>query len=171
MMNAAIAIRPPVNRRELLSYFFLVAAASLIVSMLSITYSYALPRPIIVGLAPDYPLSDQPYLIKDDVPFWLVNTGGRYIALKPETTHRTNYRYAWSTVTNRFEDPLTGSKFTLIGQWIEGPATRNLDQYRVTIQRGEIQVWQSTIIRGDERDWVCGIHLNPQDYRCRLETR
>lgn len=39
----------------------------------------------------------------------------------------------WVPTNNRFECPCHGSKYELGGQWIEGPAPRNLDRFIVTI--------------------------------------
>ena len=39
----------------------------------------------------------------------------------------------WVLTNNRFECPCHGSKFQLSGQWIEGPAPRNLDRFTATV--------------------------------------
>ena len=39
----------------------------------------------------------------------------------------------WVPTNNRFECPCHGSKFQLSGQWIEGPAPRNLDRFIATV--------------------------------------
>ena len=39
----------------------------------------------------------------------------------------------WVPTNNRFECPCHGSKFQLSGNWIEGPAPRNLDRFITTV--------------------------------------
>jgi hypothetical protein len=82
-------------------------------------------------------------------PVWVVNTGAELILLDPRTTHdKTRWPVKWVPSTNRFEDPVTGSKFTLTGEWIEGPATRDLDRYAFRVlPDGTLQLdpWQITL--------------------------
>jgi cytochrome b6-f complex iron-sulfur subunit len=62
--------------------------------------------------------------------FWLVNTNQGVLALYKVCTH-LGCLYKWTPSTNRFECPCHGSKFTREGQYIEGPAPRNLDRFVV----------------------------------------
>jgi Rieske Fe-S protein len=43
--------------------------------------------------------------------------------------------YAWADVTSRFECPCHGSKFSLTGKYIAGPAPRSLDRFEIIATR------------------------------------
>ncbi len=52
----------------------------------------------------------------------------------------------WNAVNTRFECPCHGSKFTLNGGYIEGPAPRGLDRFRMTLTFSD-----GTILSTDDR--------------------
>jgi cytochrome b6-f complex iron-sulfur subunit len=68
--------------------------------------------------------------------FWLVNVDTEVdgeprkgvLALYKICTH-LGCLYEWVDMTNRFECPCHGSKFQLTGDYISGPARRNLDRF------------------------------------------
>jgi cytochrome b6-f complex iron-sulfur subunit len=71
-----------------------------------------------------------------DVPagkFWLSNSPEGVIALYKVCTH-LGCLYKWVEANTRFECPCHGSKFTTTGNWIEGPATRSLDRFAITVR-------------------------------------
>ncbi|MCC7207635.1 MAG: ubiquinol-cytochrome c reductase iron-sulfur subunit [Anaerolineae bacterium] len=63
--------------------------------------------------------------------FWLTNTPDGLMALSMVCTH-LGCLFAWVDANGRFECPCHGSKFERNGQYIEGPAPRNLDRFAVT---------------------------------------
>ena len=66
--------------------------------------------------------------------FWWTNAeAGGMAALYKVCTH-LGCLYEWKDQTNRFECPCHGSKFNQSGQNIQGPATRDLDQFVVTVR-------------------------------------
>lgn len=82
----------------------------------------------------------------------------------------------WSTSNWRFECPCCGSKFTLGGEWIEGPAPRNMDQYRliVTTDAGTVvtpdngapvSIDGATAIMVDTNERILGKSRFPRRYR------
>jgi len=74
-------------------------------------------------------LSPQSYT---DGKFWLVHTDEGVKALYMVCTH-LGCLYKWSDANTQFECPCHGSKFTLDGDYIEGPAPRSLDQFEVQV--------------------------------------
>jgi hypothetical protein len=99
----------------------------------------------------DFPPRSQPYLVRDTVgpDFWLVNLGPEIRAFKPVSPDNWHCRFTWADYSHRFEDPCSGSKFALDGQYMDGPAFRNLDQHPVTIRDEQIQVDLSRVILGE----------------------
>lgn len=72
--------------------------------------------------------------------FWLVNTvdeGPK--ALYMVCTH-LGCLYKWVQANNRFECPCHGSKFSREGFYIEGPASRSLDTFVITVENGNVAV-------------------------------
>lgn len=65
--------------------------------------------------------------------FHLANVEGEgFLALYGVCTH-LGCLPKWTATTHRFECPCHGSKFELNGKYIEGPAPRSLDRFRVTL--------------------------------------
>lgn len=64
--------------------------------------------------------------------FWLSNTDDGFRALSKVCTH-LGCLFKWVGTNTRFECPCHGSKFTNKGNYIEGPAPRNLDRFAVTV--------------------------------------
>jgi len=65
--------------------------------------------------------------------FHLSNVGSEgFLALYGVCTH-LGCLPKWTPTTHRFECPCHGSKFQLNGKYIEGPAPRSLDRFRVTL--------------------------------------
>jgi cytochrome b6-f complex iron-sulfur subunit len=57
----------------------------------------------------------------------------------------------WCGPAKWFECPCHGSKYSINGEYRDGPAPRSLDQFRVDIVNGELVVDTSTIIEGAPR--------------------
>ena len=57
----------------------------------------------------------------------------------------------WCPPSKWFECPCHGSKYSINGEYRDGPAPRSLDQFRVEIQDGVVMVDTSTIIQGAPR--------------------
>jgi len=143
-----------VNRRELLMTSFLATvvlfAVGLIVALVWLLLPY---KPLTtVGHVEDFPPAERPYNVtNDEIPIWLVNTGNEIFAFSKRTPDPEPWdcNYAWTLANGRFEDPCSGSKFALDGTLLEGPATRSLDRYEVTVLRnGRIHVSFDELILG-----------------------
>jgi cytochrome b6-f complex iron-sulfur subunit len=57
----------------------------------------------------------------------------------------------WCPPAKWFECPCHGSKYSINGEYRDGPAPRSLDQFRIEITGGKIVVDTSTIIQGAPR--------------------
>jgi hypothetical protein len=107
-----------------------------------------------------YPPGDTPYLVADG-DFWLAHTpSGRLFAFAPRSPDyearpglEPPCRYTWSESAGRFIDPCSGDAWELTGAMSlehsrERWSGRDLDQYHVVIQEGQIIVQTSDVYRG-----------------------
>lgn len=60
----------------------------------------------------------------------------------------------WCAPAKWFECPCHGSKYSINGEYRDGPAPRSLDQFRVELQDGQVLVDTATIITGAPRGTV-----------------
>ena len=136
--SAENAIKP-INRREFLYYIWGASVALLTAGSGGLLIWFALPRfregefggvfPIEAGTIP---AAGAPPKRIDAGRFWLSHTDKGVVAISTVCTH-LGCLYAWVTTYRRFECPCHGSKFTAEGQYIEGPAPRNLDVFAVQV--------------------------------------
>jgi nitrite reductase/ring-hydroxylating ferredoxin subunit len=160
----SLSKRPPLNGREL-TYYFLIAAVLLFGTTLTAAAFWYLnppePGPIDIGTVADFPPASHPYLVKIEElgsSIFIVNTGEEILALDRRTPFTFIGRrcyYAWVEANGRFEDPCSGSKFTLNGRLIQSPAPRNLDQYPVTIKNGRLLIDPTQLILGQTAEPLC----------------
>lgn len=71
--------------------------------------------------------------------FWLANTEEGLHAFFEICTHPWNgnpHKYTWDFERDRFACPMCGSKFSLEGHYIEGPAPRSLDRFVIEVVKG-----------------------------------
>lgn len=141
LLEETVNNTPIINRREFMTYAWGAALALLTVEGVLGTYFFMMPRfragefggKFHLGSADALPsagtLSPQSYT---DGKFWLVHTDEGVKALYMVCTH-LGCLYKWSDANTQFECPCHGSKFTLDGDYIEGPAPRSLDQFEVQI--------------------------------------
>jgi cytochrome b6-f complex iron-sulfur subunit len=128
----------PVTRREFLNYAWGAALGVVLVEAGAATFFFALPRfkegefggifPLGPGTA--LPPVEGPPLSNLDGQFWLSNDTDGVRALYRVCTH-LGCLYEWKDQTVRFECPCHGSKFVKDGKFIEGPAPRSLDQFKM----------------------------------------
>ena len=148
----------PLNQREF-SYYLLFAVLILfLLTGILLSLLYALPRydegpvHVPVGTIADFPSIERPYPVTaEGVSLFIVQTETGWLALDRQTPYEMSVgrcEYAWEASNGRFVDPCSGSKFSLTGQLIEGPATQNLDQYPITEKSGELFVDLTTLIPG-----------------------
>jgi cytochrome b6-f complex iron-sulfur subunit len=153
-----------VSRREFLNY---VWAGSLVIFMAAsggAMLAFAMPRfaegefggMYTVGtVSGTLPEPDAPPVNYPNLRFWLVNVGPKeaakgggiegLMALYKVCVH-LGCLYAWVDSTVRFECPCHGSKYQADGTYIEGPAPRDLDRFRVVITDGQGTLVNQTVV-------------------------
>lgn len=128
----------PINRREFLTYAWGGALSLVLVQGGLATLWFAYPRFKAGEFGGIFTMTTVPERgAKPDEnlqgKFWWTNAEeGGMVALYKVCTH-LGCLYEWKDQTRRFECPCHGSKFNQSGRNIQGPATRDLDQFVVTV--------------------------------------
>jgi cytochrome b6-f complex iron-sulfur subunit len=127
-----------VNRREFLYYIWGASIAVLLAQSAGVIIWFALPRFREGEYGGLFTIDATTLPAVGDAPqrnpagrFWLTNTPDGLMALSMVCTH-LGCLYAWVDANGRFECPCHGSKFERNGEYIEGPAPRNLDRFALT---------------------------------------
>jgi cytochrome b6-f complex iron-sulfur subunit len=153
-----------VSRREFLNYVWAGSLAIFMAASGGAMLAFAMPRfkegefggTFTVGtVAEKLPAPDSPPVNYPDLKFWLVNVGPAeaakgggiegLMALYKVCVH-LGCLYAWVDSTVRFECPCHGSKYQADGTYIEGPAPRDLDRFRVVITDGQGTLVNETVV-------------------------
>ncbi len=133
---------PPkgISRREFLNYVWGASMALFLAQFGGITWFFSMPRfragefgGTITVRAADFPQLNQPPVANNPGKFWLVQTDAGINALYKICTH-LGCIYPWSDASSVFACPCHGSQFQLNGDWIAGPAPRNLDRFRFVVK-------------------------------------
>ncbi len=82
-----------------------------------------------------------------DGKLWIVHLEQGWWALSQKCPH-LGCAVPWCDQSGHFECPCHGSTYTLEGEWIEGPAPRGLDRYRVDVSSGNVMIDTSKVIDG-----------------------
>jgi cytochrome b6-f complex iron-sulfur subunit len=148
---------PPLllNRREFLMYAWGASIALLLAGSGISTFFFILPRfkagefggTFSVPVS-QFPAEGAPPIPNDEGKYWLVHTQQGYNVLYKVCTH-LGCLYKWENSTDRFECPCHGSKFHLDGTYIEGPAPRNLDRFKLAVVDGSGTVIAQNDAKGD----------------------
>lgn len=152
-----------VSRREFLNYVWAGSLAIFMAASGGAMLAFAMPRfkegefggTFTVGtVAEKLPAPDTSPVNYPDLRFWLVNIGPTeaakgggiegLVALYKVCVH-LGCLYAWVDSTVRFECPCHGSKYQADGTYIEGPAPRDLDRFRVVITDGQGNLMTETV--------------------------
>ena len=153
-----------VSRREFLNYVWAGSLAIFMAASGGAMLAFAMPRfgegefggMYTVGTVSEkLPASDSPPVNFPDLRFWLVNIGPKeaakgggiegLVALYKVCVH-LGCLYAWVDSTVRFECPCHGSKYQADGTYIEGPAPRDLDRFRVVVTDGQGTLVNQTVV-------------------------
>ncbi len=153
-----------VSRREFLNYVWVGSLAIFMAASGGAMLAFAMPRfgegefggMYTVGTVSEkLPPPDSPPVNYPDLKFWLVNVGPKeaakgggiqgLVALYKVCVH-LGCLYAWVDSTVRFECPCHGSKYQADGTYIEGPAPRDLDRFRVVITDGKGTLVNQTVV-------------------------
>lgn len=148
------------NRREFLTYMWAATLALATVGTGLAAYQFLYPhRPanefggrFYLGAVSNLPQVGSDPKANVDGRFWLANTEDGPRAFYNLCTHKWGeiwIKYRWDSTRGRFECPACGSKFSLEGHYIEGPAPRSLDQFVIEIVTGR-KVVAKTLIAGEE---------------------
>jgi len=159
---SSLAEKKPVNRQEFSFYLLLAVLLLFLILVAALSLLYALPRPNItltqvsIGETTGFSSMERPYLVMvEETPLFIVRTETGWLALERHTPYEMSVGrclFVWAEANGRFEDPCSGSKFSLTGQLLEGPATQNLDQYPITEKSGELFVDLTALIPGESNE-------------------
>ncbi|MFM8322008.1 MAG: ubiquinol-cytochrome c reductase iron-sulfur subunit [Chloroflexota bacterium] len=130
------AEKKPINRREFLNFAWLVSLGFLTVNVAGVTYLFSMPRfkegefggMFTVGKVSELPQPGSAPVNFPKVKLWLSNTEEGVLGIYKVCTH-LGCLYNWVDQENKFVCPCHGSQFQPNGQYIQGPAPRNLDRF------------------------------------------
>jgi len=130
--------KKPINRREFLNFAWLASLGFLMVDLGGVTYLFAMPRfregefggVFTIGRVSDLPEVGSEPANYPNVKLWLSNTEQGLVALYKVCTH-LGCLYNWNDQEGKFICPCHGSQFELDGDYIQGPAPRDLDRFVV----------------------------------------
>ncbi len=146
-----------INRREFLTYAWGAALGLLGLESGVATFMFLYPRFRVGEFGGDFPEDLNKFGNKDAPPnpepsgkFWMVTTAeGKQKALYMVCVH-LGCLYKWVPANNRFECPCHGSKYTHDGYYIEGPATRSLDTFEVSVESDKVLVHTGKKVLGED---------------------
>lgn len=131
---------------------FLLLGSVLVFALIGIisVVTYALPRPTLIsaGRAATFAPSENPYYVAGDEPFYIVNTGEKFLVLSAMATHPNACLLKWIVEESKFIEPCLGIQFYLDGTYLLGPAPRDMDRYEYQILDGILYVNVSQKILG-----------------------
>ena len=87
--------------------------------------------------------------------FYVTNYQGGLRALYQKCPH-LGCRVPFCESSGRFECPCHGSVYNVIGEYIQGPAPRGMDRFKITIKDGHVWVDTSNVITGPSRGELSG---------------
>lgn len=151
MASEAVEERKPINRREFLNYAWLVSIGFFTITAGGVTYLFSLPRfkegefggVITVGTVETLPELNEPPDNFAKTKFWLSNTPEGLVALYKVCTH-LGCLYNWNSQEIKYICPCHGSQFLKDGDYIQGPAPRDLDRFVIRIETPDGQVLVET---------------------------
>lgn len=139
MADAIVSAPAPMNRREFLFYIWASSMALSLGGATGILFWFAYPRfregefggtfTVPIG---ELPQTGAAPVDRPEGRFWLVNVAEGAIAIYKVCPH-LGCLYKWVPSNTRFECPCHGSKYELDGAYIEGPAPRGLDRFRMEV--------------------------------------
>ena len=145
-----------IDRRAFLNTTWKVLAVGLAVEAAWTSYDILNPHDstaaggvIDAGPAANYASEGATYFAEGQ--FWLASSGSQVVALYQKCPH-LGCKVPFVPATNRFECPCHGSKYNVLGEYIEGPAPRGMDRFLVKVDsHDEVFVDTTTLIPGPKR--------------------
>ncbi len=152
-MDKTIEEKKALNRREFLTFAWLVSIGFMTVSLGGAIYLFAMPRfkegefggKFTLGKVGELPALDAPPANYPKVKLWFSHTEQGLLALYKVCTH-LGCLYNWNNQEGKFICPCHGSEFQKDGTYIRGPAPRSLDRFIIEIETLEGEV----VARTDE---------------------
>jgi cytochrome b6-f complex iron-sulfur subunit len=136
--EVAVEVSAP-SRREFLYYIWGASIVMLLGQTTAGIVWFSLPRfregefgGVFRFAAGDLPPAGSAPISEPAGRFWVSNTEDGFMVLYAVCTH-LGCLPKWQPTNTRFECPCHGSKFENDGAYIEGPAPRGLDRFRVTV--------------------------------------
>ncbi len=178
MAEATIESPAPLNRREFMFYTWAASLALALAGSGGALLWFAYPRfragefgGVFTVAADSLPTTGTAPQENAQGRFWLVNLGGGVLALYKVCTH-LGCLYKWVPTNDRFECPCHGSKFEKEGDWIEGPAPRDLDRFVIRALDENGLVLTETPVGDANADPLAGsaIALPPNTVELQVDT-
>lgn len=140
-----------VSRREFLNYAWLASLGIFVAEMAGASYLFAMPRfragefggVFPLGQAGQLPPTGEPPDKNPKGRFWFVRSEEGIYALYVVCTH-LGCLFQWSSTEGRFACPCHGSQFSRTGEYLAGPAPRNLDSFVIRVVDDSGQVVSET---------------------------
>ncbi|MBW8012018.1 MAG: Rieske 2Fe-2S domain-containing protein [Chloroflexi bacterium] len=128
------------NRREFLNLAWLASMGFLVFEIAGVSIAFGYPRfkegefggIIPIGSTDALPAPGSPPENRPKVKLWITNTEEGLIALYKVCPH-LGCLFGWNDQEFKFICPCHGSQFEHNGDWIKGPAPRNLDRFVVRV--------------------------------------
>ncbi len=145
------ALKGAVTRREALGYAQIASLLVLFAAVALIALFLAMPPAVWVDLGPIEQLpregpTPRVFTLSDgtNVSVWVVRDRSGWLVFDGTTPFGTHCQYQWQPVTGRFEDPCSGAKFSITGEFLDmydafaGQIVQNLDRYAVKVEDGDL---------------------------------
>jgi nitrite reductase/ring-hydroxylating ferredoxin subunit len=144
-----------VPRRRFLNWAWKGLAAGLAVEAGWTTYDILNPKPsaafggiVPAGSPADYPEGTvRPF---PDGRFYVASAAGGLVALYQKCPH-LGCKVPFCESSGRFECPCHGSIYNIRGEYIQGPAPRGMDRFRIAIQGDHVLVDTAKVVEGPPR--------------------
>lgn len=129
-----------INRREFLNFAWLASLGFLTLNLGGMTVLFALPRfkegefggLFTIGKVSELPAEGAAPVNFPKVRFWLSRTPEGVSALYKVCTH-LGCLYNWNDQEKKFICPCHGSQFLPDGSYVQGPAPRSLDTFKIQV--------------------------------------
>lgn len=152
-----------IDRREFLNRTWKVLGTVLVVEAAWTSYDLLTPRSaggfggvVEAGRVAEFPEGTVRYLQSGK--FYVTSVDREVHALFQKCPH-LGCRVPFCSTSQRFECPCHGSKFNLVGEYIEGPTPRGLDRFPVAIEDEKVLVDTGELLEGPAR----GIRTVPSE--------
>ncbi len=149
----------PPTRREVLGYAQVGAFVLLLVVLGVILIWFALGQSesIDLGRTDEFQIETPVSRVvtlrdKSTLSVWVVHTQNQWFVFDGRVPFGSHYPYQWQPVTQRFEDPLSGAKFSLTGEFLDpyhgfaGKTVQDLDRYPPAIRNGHLLIDPNRVI-------------------------